>query len=136
MKFLIVFVLMVGLVGCAVVKEPTESQAVASAVGTDLTVELVKFKALHSGVGDFTFRITNVSGKNIRAIKGHIRAIDRFGVSLGTPRSMDIQTDIKASASIETTEQWNNLEHRLYSLMLKYPDGPMFSWETTRVLYE
>ncbi|MCL2640760.1 MAG: hypothetical protein FWD53_07945, partial [Phycisphaerales bacterium] len=101
MKVLMVCVLMVGLAGCAVVKGPVEQPMAASAVGTDLTVELVKFTGnVGPNVDQFTFRFTNISGKNIKAIKGKIRALDRFGVALDRPREADIQTDIKAAAAI------------------------------------
>ncbi|MCL2648108.1 MAG: hypothetical protein FWD61_14040 [Phycisphaerales bacterium] len=160
MKVLISCLVMVCLLGCASTVRPreqqlptttelptaTKPQAVDSVVAVqaekaDLKVTFVQLNELHGySNGDsnarITFLFTNVSGKNIKAIQGTIKASDRFGASLGELNGVDIQTNIKTSSSIQTIETWNDVNSKLILLLEKFPNGPVFTWETTRVLYE
>lgn len=84
-----------------------------------------------------TMKLSNVSGKPIKAIKGAVRFYDQFGDMIGfTGIAISIDAPIGVGESINEDGVWPLVDDRAIALMKNSPKDIKLKWFTEKVAYQ
>jgi len=120
---------------------PTSAAPPSNIKDTDLSLKFISQTMTARG-GDrldasIQFEFTNISGKDIKAIKGRVYAYDQWGECLGSSMELEIApAPFSAGGTIKDEGHFQNPSERFQHLLEKYPTSVIFKWETSKVRYQ